>query len=335
MTMGDPTGIGPEIMVKALDSMGRQQQTRMLIVGDQAVLAQAAKKFASRPLQEKIDKAPVVQDLSDIKKEKSRVFKILSLSNLDPTVIEPGNPGHDEGKAMCDYIQAAVELINWDVAQALVTCPINKRAMLQGGSIHGGHTELLASLSQSPNPVMMLDNGKMRVALVTTHVPMSQVAADLKISNIVQIIKVLNAGLISDLGIEKPNLAIAGLNPHSGEEGTLGTEELDIIAPAVSRAREAGIKISGPFPADTLFVAAARGEFHAVVCMYHDQGLIPLKMSGFESAVNVTLGLPFVRTSPGHGTAPDIAWQGKANPAGLVRAITVAAEMAARRRKKD
>ncbi len=327
LTMGDPTGVGPEVIVKAL---GRLDQTvSLVLIGDRSVLIHAAEKFASEQTLHLLNSAPCFKAAEQLADKPPTGLSILSLSDFDPITLKPGKPGPEHGRAMREYIEAALELARQEKVQAIVTGPINKKAMLDGGSPHGGHTELLAEFFKTEYPVMMLDSGKLRVALVTTHLPIAQVAAALRTEDISIIIATVARSLMIDFGITRPRLAVAGLNPHAGEQGTLGTEDRDIIQPAIESARQQGLAVSGPHPADSLFVNTQ--DYDAVICMYHDQGLVPLKMSGFESAVNITLGLPVVRTSVGHGTAPDIAWLGRASEKSMLRAIELARQMAQRR----
>jgi len=209
----------------------------------------------------------------------------------------------------------------------LVTAPISKAMWHAAGRAYPGHTELLAALTHTPEVRMMLVGSRLRVILVTAHMALSRVPAALSGERIVQTITIAAAHLSRFHGLARPRLAVAGLNPHAGENGAFGDEEGRIIVPAVRQAQSHGLAVDGPFPADTVFVRAVRGEFDGVICLYHDQGLIPLKLLSWEEGVNVTLGLPIVRTSPDHGTAFDIAGQGKADPRSLQAAIALAAEM--------
>jgi 4-hydroxythreonine-4-phosphate dehydrogenase len=244
----------------------------------------------------------------------------------------PGKPDPANGPAVIAAIETAVALVDAGRASAVVTNPIHKAYLYQAGFGFPGHTEFLAHLAEANTlPVMMLVSPLLRVVPVTVHVSLSQAIANLNADIIVQTAEITAAALRRDFAIARPRLAIAGLNPHAGEGGAMGIEEADIIAPAVERVRQAGIEARGPLPPDTLFHAAARKGYDVVLCMYHDQALIPIKTLDFDGAVNVTLGLPFVRTSPDHGTALDIAGTGKANEASLVAALRMAADMAQRR----
>jgi 4-hydroxythreonine-4-phosphate dehydrogenase len=226
-------------------------------------------------------------------------------------------------------------------ASAVVTAPIAKAVLYAAGFIHPGHTEFLAALAGSlvpgkrHHPVMMLASDVLRVVPVTIHVPLSDVPRALSKRLLYETINITWRSLKSDFGIDEPRVAVAGLNPHAGEGGTIGREDIDLIAPAIEELRREGLSVSGPHSADTLFHAAARKNYDAAVCMYHDQALIPIKTLSFDTGVNVTLGLPFVRTSPDHGTAFDIAAKGIASPESMISAIRMATDLAERRRSRD
>ncbi len=243
----------------------------------------------------------------------------------------PGRPETTDPQAVIDSISRAVELVRSGECAAVVTCPIAKKTLTDAGFAFPGHTEYLAHLTGASHPVMMLAVEGLRVVPVTVHLPLSKVPTALSEDLIVETGRIVAAALKRDFGIAAPRLAVAGLNPHAGEGGTMGTEEAAIVAPAIARLQAEGIAVTGPHPADTLFHAAARARYDAALCMYHDQALIPLKTIDFERGVNVTLGLPIVRTSPDHGTAFDIAGKGIASPSSLIAAIELAAAMAAAR----
>ena len=238
--------------------------------------------------------------------------------------------GNPRTKRRADAVDWIVEGANRCLAgelAALVTAPITKELLHRAGYPFVGQTELLAHLARTKRFAMMLAGGSLRVALVTTHAPLRNVAKLITTQKIVDVIKLSNE-ICHRFGIRRPRIAVAGLNPHAGEGGLLGDEERRIIAPAIKRAARHGIAVSGPYSADTLFYRAAHGQFDAVVAMYHDQGLAPFKLITFDNGVNLTLGLPFVRTSPDHGTAPDIAGKGIARPGGMIAAINMAARLA-------
>jgi 4-hydroxythreonine-4-phosphate dehydrogenase len=332
LTQGDPCGIGPEIVVKALLKWQSDLPCPLVLIGDPAVLQEAGRRFTSGKTQKFLASAATIGPGDPLPAPEQAPLVILSVSRLDPARLKPGAPGPEEGKAMRAAIEAGVRLCRSGGADALVTGPITKAAMLAGGSQHGGHTELLAELLGVERPVMMLMNDRLRVVLATTHLPLAEVPKRLSAEALLHLLRVTDQGLRQDLGIEKPRLLVAGLNPHAGEGGRLGREDQEVIAPAVARARAEGIAAEGPLAADSLFARALRERADAVVCMYHDQGLAPLKMLDFENTVQVTLGLPIVRTSVGHGSAPDIAGQGRASPQSLLRAVEWALKIAKRRK---
>ncbi|MDL1962827.1 MAG: 4-hydroxythreonine-4-phosphate dehydrogenase PdxA [Deltaproteobacteria bacterium] len=322
ITMGDPVGIGPEIILKALESPLIHKICKPLVIGDSGVL-ELAKKSTSSALKIKNIKTPV-----------SGIYKygqvnILCLSKLNEDKISWGEPTVQTGNAMIKYITTAIDMAISESISAIVTCPVNKAAMQKAGSKFSGHTELLAERTKTDSFAMMLAGRKLRVVLVTIHIPLKNVSAELSKERIVKTIQLTRHALYYRFGFEKPRIAVAGLNPHAGEEKMFGDEEQRIISPAIDSARKKGFDVSGPFPPDTVFYHAANGRYDAVVCMYHDQGLIPFKILHFTDGVNTTLGLPIIRTSVDHGTAYDIAGTGKADPGSLVAAINMAAEHAA------
>jgi 4-hydroxythreonine-4-phosphate dehydrogenase len=247
----------------------------------------------------------------------------------------PGKPDATSADAALASIRQAVADVIAGKASAVVTNPIAKNVLYRAGFGHPGHTEFLAELAAHggppPQPVMMLWSPALAVVPVTIHLALREALAQLTSELIVTTARIVVADLKARFGLAQPRLAISGLNPHAGEDGTLGTEDIEIVAPAVETLRGEGIAVRGPLPADTMFHAAARKTYDCAICMYHDQALIPIKTIAFEDAVNVTLGLPFVRTSPDHGTAFDIAGTGKANPSSLIAALRLAARMAAAR----
>jgi len=252
---------------------------------------------------------------------------------LGQEVLSPGIPHVRGGEAMVDCIITAVEMAKSEEIAAVVTCPISKVLMHQAGYDYEGHTQLIADLTHSRDYVMMLAGERLRVALVTIHCALREVPSLLSKERVYMTIAVTSKALAQDFGIQKPRLAIAALNPHAGEAGLFGDEEEKIITPAIEKARMDGYLATGPYPSDTLFYKAANGDFDAVVAMYHDQGLIPLKLLHFSNAVNVTLGLPIIRTSVDHGTAYDIAGKGIADPSSLKSAIQMAVAMTKNRER--
>jgi len=297
-------------------------------LGDRKVIARAITLLNS-PLN--------VNEMKALKENeyKDHMLNLVSLSDITVDETGYGSPTHACGRAMVGYIEEAVKLVLAGKIDAITTAPINKKALSDAGYSYPGHTELLAELTGSKDYVMMLTGDKLKVALVTIHCALREVFHLLTIDKIVTTIRVTHSALVNFFGEKNPKIAVAGLNPHAGEGGLFGKEEEEIIVPAVTQAQQLGIGVEGPLPPDTLFYYAAKGVYSAVVSMYHDQGLIPLKLLHFEDAVNVTLGLPLIRTSVDHGTAYDIAGTGRANPLSLLNALKLAARMATQRAIKN
>lgn len=329
VTMGDPAGIGPEVILKALADPIIKTVARPLVVGDWGVLQRTrSRRFKSAELicwkagQELL---PMLDHPS--------AHVVCPLTALSERQSRPGVPSKAAGHGSFHYIQVAARLALSRVADAIATAPISKHSLIDAGHDYPGHTELLADISRTPECRMMLVGAKLRVVPVTGHIPFVQVARKLTRDNILTTLELTWRGLRDFFGISRPRIAVAALNPHGGEKGIFGTEESDFIEPAVRRARQQGVPVAGPFPADSLFHHAARGLYDAVVCMYHDQGLIPLKLHHFFGGVALTLGLPFIRTSVDHGTAYDIAGSGKADETSMKEAILLAARLARRRKR--
>jgi len=257
-----------------------------------------------------------------------RVFTVLPVGRLSPRARRPGQPSLEGGRAAYQYVMTATRLAQSGALSAIVTAPINKALVTRAGFPISGHTELLAKVTGARDVRMMLAGSRLRVVLVTMHVALADVPKLLTVGSILRTIRVTDEHLRRYHRLRRPRIAVAGLNPHAGEGGLFGREEGTVIAPAVARARAAGIEAHGPLAADALFFHASQGAFDAVVAMYHDQGLIPLKLLHFHDGVNVTLGLPIVRTSPDHGTAYDIAGKGRADDGSMRAAIALAIEMA-------
>jgi 4-hydroxythreonine-4-phosphate dehydrogenase len=324
LTTGDPVGVGPEIMVMALTDPQIYQVCRPLIIGDLPALERARQQLASgHQLQ--------VVDHPGAGRYEPGTIDLLALSRLSPQDLEYGRPTAAGGAAMVSYILTAIGLCLQGEVAGMVTGPITKVAMNLAGYAYPGHTELLADRTKTPEVVMMLAGGDFRVVLATIHCALATVPGRLTTEGILRLCRLTSKALEKDFGLVSPRLGVAALNPHAGEGGMFGREEEEIIVPALSQGRAEGLRLEGPFPADTLFWRHAQGEFAAIVCMYHDQGLIPLKLLHFMDAVNVTLGLPIIRTSVDHGTAYDLAGTGKAHTGSLKAAIKMAAEMAGRR----
>jgi 4-hydroxythreonine-4-phosphate dehydrogenase len=322
LTAGEPAGIGGEITLQAWRAR-RGGATPFFVIDDPARLERLAASLGWI-----VPVAPIASP-----EEAARVFDralpVLPLAFAAPIAI--GRPDKRNAAAVIQSIATAVRLVQARRAVALVTNPIQKETLYQAGFPHPGHTEFLGELAGGMRAVMMLVCPSLRVVPVTVHVALRAALDALTSDEIVAVGRVAAAALTRDFGIARPRLAVAGLNPHAGEHGTMGREDIETIEPAIAALRALGIDAHGPVPPDTMFHAAARQHYDAALCMYHDQALIPLKTIDFDGGINVTLGLPFVRTSPDHGTACDIAGQGIANPASLIAALDLAGEMAERR----
>jgi 4-hydroxythreonine-4-phosphate dehydrogenase len=326
LTLGDPAGIGPEIIVKAWNEL-RHTGHPFMVVGDFQSLASASVAGAS--ILRRVT-AP-----ADAVKAFPAALPVLDIPLRSPVVA--GQPSSMAASAIIRWIETAVGLALSNVVSALVTAPIAKAPLYEAGFRFPGHTEFLGELTAAASfdgargPVMMLAARDLRASLVTVHEPLAEVSGALSVQGIVNAGLVTAQALRTDFGIEAPRLAVAGFNPHAGESGKLGREEVDIIAPAIRALRHLGVDATGPWPADTLFAEEIRRRYDGAVCLYHDQALIPVKMLDFWGGVNITLGLPIVRTSPDHGTAFDIAGRGQARADSLVAALKLAREIAQRR----
>jgi 4-hydroxythreonine-4-phosphate dehydrogenase len=326
ITMGDPTGVGPELIIKALLAGAFEALSRPLVIaGDVGVLCRAARLFGltarpATPLGDRLASQRLV--LGD------RQLAVRPLSALAAEALRYGAPDPECGQAMVDYVTWACDRCRSGEAAGMVTAPISKAAIRQAGCRFPGHTELLAERCGVAQVVMMLGGDRLKVCLVTTHLPLRDVPAQLSVASILQTVTIVDDAFRRFFACAQPRIAVLGLNPHAGEAGLFGDEEERLIAPAIAAARAAGVAASGPHSADTLFHFAAQGRYDAVVAMYHDQGLGPLKLMHFEDAVNVTLGLPIVRTSVDHGTAYDLAGSGTASEKSLVAAVRMAEMMA-------
>ena len=324
LTMGDPVGVGPEIMVLALADAAVHQVCRPLVLGDLPALERACRHLAPGL------KIRVV-DHPQAGRYEPGTLNLLALSHLQPEDLGYGRPTPAAGAAMVSYILTAIDLALEGEVAGLVTGPISKTALNLSGYPYPGHTELLAEKTGASEVAMMLAGGEFRVVLATIHCALAEVPRRLSVEGLFRLFGLACQALAADFGLEEPHLGVAALNPHAGEGGLFGREEAEIITPAVQKAQAAGLPVSGPYPADTLFWRHHQGEFAAIVAMYHDQGLIPLKLLHFLDGVNITLGLPIIRTSVDHGTAYELAGTGKAHPGSLKAALVLAAEMARRR----
>jgi len=324
--MGDPAGIGPEIIVKAWQAT-RESGPSFLVVGDMDLLASAPDGSGAI-----LRRIASPQEASDVFRD---ALPVLDLPLQAPVIA--GRPSPASAQTVIRWIETGAGLALSGAVSGLVTAPIAKAPLYEAGFPFPGHTEYLGELTRSPaapvsqGPVMMLAAPGLRTALVTIHEPLATVSGLLTIDRIVTVGEITAAALKRDFGIVHPRLAVAGLNPHAGEAGALGREEIEIIGPACHELRRRGVDCSDPKPADSLFHERARASYDAVICMYHDQALIPVKMLDFWGGVNITLGLPIVRTSPDHGVGYDIAGRGVARPDSLIAALRMAGEIAARR----
>jgi 4-phospho-D-threonate 3-dehydrogenase / 4-phospho-D-erythronate 3-dehydrogenase len=325
VTMGDPTGVGPEIIVKALVKEEPFQACRPLVFGDQGVLLKTIKDLGMDATVEVFDRVPE-------QGYRPGNICLFPSSQLRAEALQIGKPDRECGEAMANSIRLAVQWVMLGRIDAVTTCPINKQAINRAGYSFSGHTELLAHLSRTESVAMMFIGARWKVVLVTTHLPLGEVSKWITEERVLRTIQITDRGMKSHFGITFPRIAVLGLNPHGGEEGLLGKEEEVEIIPAIKRARALSVEVEGPFPADSFFDASGH-DYDAVIAMYHDQGLIPIKIFGFMEAVNFTLGLPFIRTSVAHGTAYNIAGSGMADESNLIKAMIVASNLS--KLKKD
>jgi len=311
LTCGEPAGIGPEIAVAAWRAL--EADLPFFLIGDPAHLPDGAPHV-------------VIDHPSEAGTAGARGLPVLRHAFTGPRIPGTPDPGHAQG--VIDVIARGVDLVQSGQACALCTAPIHKQALQEGaGFAHPGHTEYLAHLAGVERVVMMLASDRLRVVPATIHIPLAEVPQALTGDLLEAVIRITHAAMIRDFGVAAPRLAVAGLNPHAGEGGRMGREEIEVIAPVLERLRAEGLDLRGPRSADTMFHAAARDGYDAAIAMYHDQALIPIKTLDFDRGVNVTLGLPFIRTSPDHGTAFDIAGKGVANPTSLIEALRMADRM--------
>lgn len=317
ITMGCPGGIGPEIILKLFSRSHNIQQCPAVIVGDKNVL-----KFYAQKLE--ISCSIVSWSPGDAIPTGNNIIPVFETSALPPDSIQPGKFSKASAIAMADAIISAVNGVQESWLSGICTCPISKEALQKSGHRFPGHTEMLAELTSSSDHVMMLAGTSLRVTLATIHCGIAEVPDLLTQESLLKLYRTTYNSLLIDFAIPEPRIAVAALNPHAGENGMFGDEEETIIIPSMKRAKKESITLHGPFPPDTVFLKASEGEFDAVICMYHDQGLIPLKLLHFKDGVNITLGLPIVRTSVDHGTAYDIAGLGIADTASLLAAVDLA-----------
>ncbi len=300
ITLGDPAGIGPEVTAKALSKMAGRNGCRFLVIGDPATFRRHFKKSS----------------------------KSIELYPVDAKADwKPGFPTGNSGKASLEFLDTAVDLLKSKIIHALVTAPLAKESVCRFEPGFVGHTEYLAQAFGVKRFDMMFVTDDIKTVIVTRHIPISKISGAITQSKVFDTIELTHAVLQKNFRIPRPSIAVCGLNPHAGEGGLIGSEEIKTIIPAIRKAKGRGIHVSGPFSGDTMFVPARRKDFNAIISMYHDQGLIAMKTMFFSKVVNLTIGLPFVRTSPAHGTAFDIAGQGKADPSSMAEAIKLAVRL--------
>ena len=327
VTLGDPAGSGPELITRAFREPEVRAVCRPVVIGDAATV-RSALAITKMPSVVRVIARPA--DAAD----DSDVIDVVDLGNVDAAQLERGKVSASAGRAAYESIKRAVELTLGGGAAALVTSAINKAALHAAGFHYDGHTELLAELCGGPKVTMMLVAGKLRICHVSTHVSLAQAIARVRPERILEVVQLAHDG-VRQLGVERPHIAIAGLNPHAGEGGIFGDEEIKFIAPAIEEANRRGCRVSGPHAGDTVFFRTLQGEFDCAIAMYHDQGHVAAKMLGIWQGVNVTLGLPIIRTSVEHGTDFANAGKGTGDPRSLVQALKLAAEMAGNRGKRE
>jgi len=325
LTIGDFNGIGPEIILKSITHASFNKTIQPVLIGSIEVFDYYARRLKLPLKFESVESVPA--------KFSSGIIPVIDTFPVTVKNIQTGKIAPDAGKCAGTAIERAAQLCSKNSVDAMVTAPISKEALHYAGYNFPGQTEMLAMLSRSSRVTMMLIAKSFRVGLATIHLPISEVAQNIFQERIIEKLETLSESLTRDFAIETPHIAVLGLNPHAGENGSIGKEEKDIIAPAIAKVRMKGINAEGPFAADGFFGMKREKKFDAVLAMYHDQGLIPLKMSGFHDGVNYSAGLKIIRTSPDHGTAFDLAGKGKANPQSMLAAIAMAHAIIANRKK--
>ena len=322
ITMGDPSGIGPEIILKSFEK-STIRNCKIIVIGDYNIMQSMYNILKIKSF--KLHKIP---DIHECLFDKF-VLNILDLQLINMDDFRPGIIQSASGKTAFEAIRKAVELAKNKEIDTIVTAPLNKEALHLAGFKYPGHTEILADLTDTKDYAMLLYDKKLSVIHISTHISLLEAITGLKRERIEKVIELANV-IMKRLLIGEPRIAVAGINPHAGENGLFGNEEIREIIPAIKKMKENGINVEGPCPPDTVFLQAIKGKYDIVVAMYHDQGHIPLKLIGFNSGVNITVGLPFVRTSVDHGTAFEIAWQGKANENSMMEAIKLAEKLSYR-----
>jgi len=323
ITMGDASGIGPEVIVKCLMDEDVYEVCNPIVIGAADVIKDEAFRLSMKI------KVNAIKDIEEANFNFGTI-DVLDLENLTPSEFNRGEASTVAGRASVEYVEKAVQLALSGKIDAIATAPINKEAINKAGYAYPGHTEMISRLTDCEDYAMMLTSGTLRVVHLSTHLSLVEACGRVRRENILKTICIAHRSMQS-LGLKSPRIAVAGMNPHAGEGGLFGKEEILEITPAIMEAKTMGVNVSGPYPPDSIFLRASKGEFDLVVAMYHDQGHIAVKMLGLEEGINITIGLPVIRTSVDHGTAYDIAGKGLADPQSMKKAVIVAAEMASRK----
>lgn len=331
ITMGDPTGIGPEVIIKSLMDKSIRNRVIPVVFGDKGVLNRVAEDIGMKV---RIRELAAVENIKQIEIDDKEIY-VKSISNLKMTRLRYGRPDRNCGRAMVNYIKEAVDAWKQGIIEAIVTAPINKEIINEAGYRYGGHTEIIAELTGAKEFTMMFVSKHFKVSLVTIHLPLKDVSMRITPQRIYKVGLLSWKTLREFFGIKNPRIGVCGINPHAGEGGMFGDEEKDMIYPAIVSMRSIGIDVEGPLSPDTAFWRAHRGEFDIVIAMYHDQGLIPVKLLDFDNAVNITIGVPVIRTSPAHGTAYNIAGKGVADHSSMKSAINLAVDMVLAKKRID
>lgn len=322
--MGEPAGIGPEVVVKSVTKPEVRKACVPVVFGSSKIIRYAAKRFTRR------FKVKEIIDFEGIENKPDLIW-VFPCFDLDYKNISPGKVTKTSGHAAAHSVFSAANVALSGDIDAIVTAPLTKKGLLLAGYDFKGHTDFLAFICGTKSYAMIFVGDKLKVVLVTTHIPLSRVSSNITTKNVSEKIYLADQMLKRLFSVRKPKIGVCGLNPHAGEEGILGKEEKKVILPAVRSALKRGIRAYGPFPSDSIFSPSVARNFDCIVAMYHDQGIIPFKAQGMGNAVNLTWGLPFIRTSPDHGTAFDIAWKGKADPKGMINAIFLSARLSRKR----
>lgn len=320
ITMGDPSGIGPEIILKSF-SLKDINNKSVVVIGDLSIMLKACSLIKEGNIEMRR-----INSVSEALFEE-QTLNIMDLQLIDIDKFQPGTVNEMSGNAAFGYIKKAIELANNHEIAGIATAPLNKEALHLAGHNYPGHTEILSLLTDTRDYAMLLHDPRLSVIHVSTHISLIEAIKGLRKDRIEKVIELADRAM-KQMGYNQPSIAVAGINPHAGESGLFGDEEIREIIPAIRNMKDKGFNVEGPVPADTVFLQAFNGKYDIVVAMYHDQGHIPLKLIGFKSGVNITVGLPFIRTSVDHGTAFEIAWQGKADESSMTEAIRLAFKFA-------